>query len=214
MCPMLLISVPDSSTRSNIVFDGAAACFPLALRISSPWLNRRTCIGHWSIRKRSWRAFCRQAIDPVEERPAPARTSIVLPAAPPSLHRRARHRAVRAKHAAVARFRPQPLAAARANVEKPARIGRHRFRGPVSALRTGDRRLQHHRTKLARKADQATLHAFALPGITNAIMLRQHTERGDQNALRALLSNGPPAPALPQRPFANGCLHADDVPDA
>lgn len=138
----------------------------------------------------------------------------MLPAAPPSLYRWARHRAVRAKHAAVARLRPQPLATVWANIEKPARIGRHRFRGPVSALRTGDRRLQHHLTKLSRKIDQATLHAFAFPDIPSAIVPRQHTERGDQNALRALLSNGPPAPALPQRPFANGCLHADDVPDA
>lgn len=45
-------------------------------------------------------------------------------------------------------------------------------------------------------------------------MLRQRAERGDENALRALLPHRSSAPALPQCPLADGRLHAHDVRDA
>ncbi len=60
------------------------------------------------------------------------------------LHRRARHVAERAEHAAIAWFRLHPHAASPAFVEKPARIRRHRFGGAMAAGRTGDRRQELH----------------------------------------------------------------------
>jgi hypothetical protein len=44
------------------------------------------------------------------------------------LDRRARNRAVRTEHAAIARLRPQRHPAAGASVKKPARVSRHKFR--------------------------------------------------------------------------------------
>lgn len=54
------------------------------------------------------------------------------------LDRRARHRAVRAEHAAIAAFRAQQGVAALALVEKPARIRRHRLDLAVTTMRAGD----------------------------------------------------------------------------
>ena len=79
------------------------------------------------------------------------RKSRRLRAAIPCLDRRARHRAVRAKHATVARLRLKPLVAPFAVIEKLASVGRHRFDRPMPTLGTGDGRIQlHHRTFLDR----------------------------------------------------------------
>ena len=61
------------------------------------------------------------------------------------LDRRAGHGAVRAKHAAVARQRLQPSAAALAVIEELAGVRWHRFNGLVSADRTSQCRLKLHR---------------------------------------------------------------------
>ena len=53
-----------------------------------------------------------------------------------------------------------------------------------------------------------------LSEITDAIVLHEHPERRNQNALRAFLPNRASAPALPKRPLSNRRLHADHVPDA
>jgi hypothetical protein len=79
------------------------------------------------------------------------RKSRRLRAAIPCLDRRARHRAVRAKHATVARLRLKPLVAPFAVIEKLASVGRHRFDRPMPTLGTGNGRIQlHHRTFLDR----------------------------------------------------------------
>jgi hypothetical protein len=57
---------------------------------------------------------------------------------------RTRHRAVRAKYAAIARLRPQPESAAGAFIEKPAGIRRHGFRLGDAAVRAGDDGFQDH----------------------------------------------------------------------
>ena len=54
------------------------------------------------------------------------------------LNRRARHRAIRAEHAAIARKGFKPLAAAFAVVEELAGVGRHRVRRLIAAPRAGD----------------------------------------------------------------------------
>jgi hypothetical protein len=54
------------------------------------------------------------------------------------LNRRARHRAIRAEHAAIARKGFKPLAAALAVVEELAGVGRHRFGRLIAAPRAGD----------------------------------------------------------------------------
>jgi hypothetical protein len=45
-------------------------------------------------------------------------------------------------------------------------------------------------------------------------MLCQHAQGGDQDSLRAFLSNRSASPALSKCPFPNRCLHPDDVPYA
>ena len=50
------------------------------------------------------------------------------------LDRRARHRAVRAEHAAIARERLEPFATALAVIEELAGIGRHRLDSPIAAF--------------------------------------------------------------------------------
>src|SRR6516165_4415023 len=60
----------------------------------------------------------------------------------PELYRRAWHRAVRAKHAAIAVLRLQLSAARCAVIEKETGIGRHRFRFGVAALRARQYRLE------------------------------------------------------------------------
>ena len=50
------------------------------------------------------------------------------------LDRRARHRAVRAEHAAIARERLEPFATALAVIEELARIGRHRLDSLIAAF--------------------------------------------------------------------------------
>jgi hypothetical protein len=60
--------------------------------------------------------------------------------APRNLHRRARHRAVRAEDAAVAGCRPQRRAAGRAPIDDPTGVARHLFRLRCPAMRTGDDR--------------------------------------------------------------------------
>ncbi len=58
------------------------------------------------------------------------------------LHRRARHVAVRAEHAAVTRFRPKQIAATCAVIKELAGIGRHGLGDLMTAMRTGQRALQ------------------------------------------------------------------------
>jgi hypothetical protein len=58
---------------------------------------------------------------------------------------RTRHRTVRAEHATIAGFWPQPRAAARAFVEEQARVGRHEFDLLHTAVRTRNRGLTDHR---------------------------------------------------------------------
>lgn len=65
-----------------------------------------------------------------------------------SLHWRTRHRAVGTEDAAIVRLRPQPRPAARAIIEKLARIARHRFRLRGSTVRTRNDRLKDHGTFL------------------------------------------------------------------
>src|SRR5262245_16607737 len=62
-----------------------------------------------------------------------------------ALHRRARHRAVGAEHAAVARQWLERRAATLADMRKPARVGRHLFDRSVPAVGTGQRRRGLHR---------------------------------------------------------------------
>jgi hypothetical protein len=79
--------------------------------------------------------------------PCPARSwkEPQLIAAIPRLHRRAFHRAVGAKHTAIARPRLQPYAAPLAVIEELASVGRHRLGRLVGAMRTGDGRFKLHR---------------------------------------------------------------------
>jgi hypothetical protein len=42
---------------------------------------------------------------------------------------------------------------------------------------------------------------------------RQHSQRRDQDPLSLFHPHRPAAPALPQHPFADRALQADDVPD-
>jgi len=63
---------------------------------------------------------------------------------PLRLDRRARHRAVRAEHAAVAPLWSQPLATARAIVKVPAGVNRHGFGLCSGAMRAGDDGLKDH----------------------------------------------------------------------
>jgi hypothetical protein len=61
------------------------------------------------------------------------------------LHRRTRHRAVRAEYAAIASERLQRLATALADIEELAGIGRHLLDGSVVASRAGECGLELHR---------------------------------------------------------------------
>src|SRR5262245_58007714 len=61
---------------------------------------------------------------------------------PRFLHRWARHRAVRAEHAAVSLRGLEQGAAASALMEVPAGVGRHGLGAPMPALRAGQGRLQ------------------------------------------------------------------------
>ena len=61
-----------------------------------------------------------------------------------ALYRRARHRSVRAKHAAIARKGLEPLAASFAVIEKLAGISRHRLDGLMAAFRTRQGALKLH----------------------------------------------------------------------
>jgi hypothetical protein len=93
------------------------------------------------------------------------RISQRLRAAIPCLDRRARHRAVRAKHATVARLRLKPLVAPFAVIEKLASVRRHRFDSLMPTLGTGDGRFQlHHRTFLdrPRRREAAVSHPDAI----------------------------------------------------
>src|SRR6185437_12474728 len=69
-----------------------------------------------------------------------------LSAAISCLDRRARHRAVGAEHAAVARLGLEPLAASFAVIEKLASIRGHSLNRLMLAFGAGDRRLHDHRT--------------------------------------------------------------------
>jgi hypothetical protein len=62
--------------------------------------------------------------------------------------------------------------------------------------------------------DQFCLCSLPLSEITDAIVLHEHPERCNQNALSTFLPNRPSAPALTKRPFTDRRLHADHVPDA
>src|SRR6185437_15068619 len=64
------------------------------------------------------------------------------------LHRRAGHGAVRAEHAAVARQRLELGAAALADIEELAGVGRHRLERAVPAMRTGDFGFELHHGRL------------------------------------------------------------------
>ncbi len=78
--------------------------------------------------------------EPLAERCEGCRSST----ASASLNRRAWHRAVGAKHAAVARLGLQPLAASLAVIEELAGVGGHPLGGGVAALRAGDGGLLNH----------------------------------------------------------------------
>jgi len=74
------------------------------------------------------------------------------PAAPARvLHRRAFHRAVRAKHATIPRLRPQHRLAALAFVEKLAGIGRHVLALGEAARRAGQHRGENRRAQSGRQ---------------------------------------------------------------
>jgi hypothetical protein len=60
------------------------------------------------------------------------------------LYRRARHRSVRAKHAAIAREGLEPFAAPFAVIEELAGIGRHRLDGLMAAFRASQDGLKLH----------------------------------------------------------------------
>lgn len=64
------------------------------------------------------------------------------------LHWRARHRAVRAEHATVTALGPQLAAAAGADIEELAGVGRHRFRFRGATLRTSDDGFEDHSRSL------------------------------------------------------------------
>jgi len=61
-----------------------------------------------------------------------------------ALYRRARHRPVRAKHAAIAREGLEPFAAPFAVIEELAGIGRHRLDSLMAAFRASQVRLKLH----------------------------------------------------------------------
>ena len=61
-----------------------------------------------------------------------------------ALYRRARHRSVRAKHAAIAREGLEPFAAPFAVIEELAGIGRHRLDSLMAAFRASQVRLKLH----------------------------------------------------------------------
>ncbi len=73
------------------------------------------------------------------------------------LHRRARDRAIRAEHAAVASERLKPGPAALAVVEELAGVGRHGLGGLVLAGRTGQSRLKLHWAIIGERAGQQQL---------------------------------------------------------
>src|ERR1700730_2182339 len=66
-----------------------------------------------------------------------------------------RHRTIRAEHAAIARFRPQKLAATRAVVEELTAVGRHDLNLRGAAVRAGYRRFEDHRHPLTHTCIQA-----------------------------------------------------------
>ncbi len=86
---------------------------------------------------------------------APRKLTKALGATIARLHGRARHRAIGAKHAAIAEPGLQPFPTAFAIIEELAGIGRHGFGCLVTALRTGQRRFQPQRfaRRILRKID-------------------------------------------------------------
>ena len=92
--------------------------------------------------------------EPLAERCEGCRSST----ASASLNRRAWHRAVGAKHPAVARLGLQPLAASLAVIEELAGVGGHPLGGGLAALRAGDGGLLNHtpadRTSVANRISQ------------------------------------------------------------
>jgi hypothetical protein len=84
-----------------------------------------------------------------EHNPMPAQTRFAFLTATSAfavfLHRRARHRAVRAEHAAIACKRFQRLAAALADIKELAGFGWHLLDGSMVASRAGECGLELHR---------------------------------------------------------------------
>src|ERR1700722_10504618 len=76
------------------------------------------------------------------KRPGRMEGGAKLCAAIPRLYRRARHGAIRAKHATIARLRFQPFAAAFAIIEELAGVRRHDLDRLMRAMRTSQGRFQ------------------------------------------------------------------------